>query len=210
MKENCLIFAGRNRVRYSYARFGYTRGGGKTWHGGIDIEGLDDATIRMPWYHAADGTVKSIAGTVTRARRVTDKSNATWEWGWYVCVQLDAAQTPDTVNFLYFCHCEKLLVAVGAKVRSGDALAVMGNTGNAAQANPPYKHLHFEVRATATGRGMDPVRYAGIENAVATYGGGPVVKLHTLTTSAMSAGDLAYIAEALNSLGIAYDTQEVV
>lgn len=47
--SNTLIFAGRNRVRYDYARFGYTRGGGKTWHGGLDIEVLvmdNDEVIR--------------------------------------------------------------------------------------------------------------------------------------------------------------------
>lgn len=159
------IFKGRFRVRYNYARFGYTRGGGKTWHGGIDLEALDDDTIYMPTYKG-----KSISGTVTRARIVTDKNNATWEWGYYVCVQLDANQTPDAVNYLYFCHCAKLLVKAGQKVKSGDALAVMGNTGNAALADPPYKHCHFEVRATATGKGLDPTAYAGCPNEVGTYG----------------------------------------
>jgi GH25 family lysozyme M1 (1,4-beta-N-acetylmuramidase) len=162
------IFKGRFRVRYNYARFGYTRGGGKTWHGGIDLEALDDETIYMPTYKG-----KSISGTVTRARIVTDKRNATWEWGYYVCVQLDANQTPDAVNYLYFCHCAKLLVKAGQKVKSGDALAVMGNTGNAALADPPYKHCHFEVRATATGKGLDPTAYAGCQNDVGTYGDQP-------------------------------------
>lgn len=155
-------------MRYNYARFGYTRGGGKTWHGGIDLEALDDETIYMPTYKG-----KSISGTVTRARIVTDKSNATWEWGYYVCVQLDANQTPDAVNYLYFCHCAKLLVKAGQKVKSGDALAVMSNTGNAALADPPYKHCHFEVRATATGKGLDPTAYAGCPNEVGTYGDHP-------------------------------------
>lgn len=156
------IFDGRVQVKYSYSRYGYTRGGGKTWHGGIDLVGLDDSYIRMPYVN--NMTVK---GTVTRARIVTDKSNATWEWGYYVCVQLDAGQTPDTVNFLYFCHCEKLLVQVGQKVKSGDVLAVMGNTGNAAGG---YKHCHLEVRSTATGKGVDPTKYAGVPNQVGTYG----------------------------------------
>lgn len=155
-------------MRYNYARFGYTRGGGKTWHGGIDLEALDDETIYMPTYKG-----KSISGTVTRARIVTDKSNATWEWGYYVCVQLDANQTPDTVNYLYFCHCAKLLVKAGQKVKSGDALAVMGNTGNAALADPPYKHCHFEVRSTATGKGLDPTAYAGCPNEAGIYGDQP-------------------------------------
>lgn len=162
------IFNGRVQVVYSWGRYGWTRNYGKTWHGGLDIEALDDTTIRMPYY---DG--KLISGTVTRARIVTDKTNPTWEWGYYVCVQLDANQTPDSVNFLYFCHCAKLLVRVGQKVRSGDALAVMGNTGNAALASPPYAHCHFEVRATATGKGLDPTHYAGIPNAVGTYGEEP-------------------------------------
>lgn len=162
------IFNGRTRVRYGYARWGWTRGGGKTWHGGIDLEALDDTTIRMPFYKG-----KKISGKVTRARIVTNKNNKTWEWGYYICVQLDANQTPDTVNYLYFCHCEKLLVQVGQKVSSGDALAVMGNTGNAALASPPYKHCHFEVRATAGGAGVDPTAYAGVPNAVGTYGDQP-------------------------------------
>ena len=121
------IFCGRVQLAYDYGRFGWTRGGGKVWHGGVDLIGVDDRTIRMPYYNG-----KKITGTVTRARIVTDKSNKTWEWGWYVCVRLDANQTPDAVNYLYFCHCASLLVRVGQRVASGDALAGMGRTGNAA------------------------------------------------------------------------------
>lgn len=163
--EQTGIFKGRVEVRYNYGRFGWTRGGGKTWHGGIDIVGLDDATIYMPFYMG-----KKIAGTVVNARIVLNKSNRTWEWGWYVCVKLDKNQTPDTVNYLYFCHCASLLVKQGQKVSSGDALAVMGNSGNAADANPPYKHCHLETRATATGTGVDPTKYAGVPNTVGVYG----------------------------------------
>ena len=156
------IFKGRAEVLYSYGRFGWTRNYGKTWHGGIDIVGLDSDKIRMPYY---DG--KKITGTVTRARIVTNRADKTWEWGWYVCVQLDAGQTPDAVNYLYFCHCQTLLVKPGQKVISGQELAIMGNTGNAAGG---YKHCHFEARATATGTGVDPTAYAGCDNAVGVYG----------------------------------------
>ena len=31
------IFAGRTQLRYPYGRYGYTRGGGKIWHGGMDL-----------------------------------------------------------------------------------------------------------------------------------------------------------------------------
>ena len=156
------IFAGRTAVRYPYGRYGYTRGGGKRWHGGLDVVGLDDATIRMPFYGG-----KTIRGTVVRARCVQNKRDATWEWGWYVCVKLDANQTPDAVNYLYFCHCERLLVRAGQRVQSGDALGIMGNTGNAAGG---YKHCHLEVRAAAAGTGLDPTVYAGVPNAVGEYG----------------------------------------
>lgn len=164
-----MIFQGRTRVRYGYSRWGWTRGGGKTFHGGSDEEGLDSSAILMPGYNG-----KAISGKVVTARKV-DKStgNPTWEWGWYVCVQLDADQTPDAVNFLYFCHNEKNLVQVGQRVKTGDALALMGNSGNAALANPPFAHCHFEVRATATGRGLDPSAYTGHPNAVGTYGAAP-------------------------------------
>lgn len=160
-----MLFTGRNLVKYDYSRYGYTRGGGKTWHGGLDIGGLDDAKIRMPGYNG-----KSISGTVVTARIVTDKSNKTWEWGWYVCVKLDANQTPDAVNYLYFCHCSKLLVKVGQRVKTGDVLAIVGQTGNAAGT---WTHCHLEVRATATSKGLDPTHYAGIPNAVGTYGEEP-------------------------------------
>lgn len=164
------IFNGRVLVPYAYGCFGWTRGGGSVWHGGIDLVGADDATIRMPYYTAADGSRRAIRGTVVTARIVTDHSNRTWEWGWYVCVRLDAAQTPDAVNYLYFCHCERLLVQAGQRVQSGDALAIMGNSGNAALNEPHYKHCHLEVRATATSTGLDPSAYAGVPNAAGTYG----------------------------------------
>ncbi|MEE1423798.1 M23 family metallopeptidase [Gemmiger sp.] len=176
------IFAGRTRIAYPYACFGFTRGGGRVWHGGLDLVGLDDTTVRMPYYKG-----KRITGRVTRARIVTDRQNRTWEWGWYVCVQLDRAQTPDAVNFLYFAHCARLLVKAGQRVASGDALGVMGNTGNAALADPPYPHCHFEVRAAANGTGLDPTAYAGCANAPGVYGGDE--KRQLITVGPVTQGD---------------------
>lgn len=167
------ICLGRVQIVYSYGCYGYTRGGGSTWHGGLDLVCLDDTTIRMPYYTAKDGTRRAIKGTVVTARIVTDHTNLTWEWGYYVCVRLDDAQTPDEVNYLYFCHCSRLLVKAGDRVSSGDALAIQGQTGNAAGG---YDHCHFEVRATATGIGLDPTAYSGTDNAVGIYGALPVTK----------------------------------
>lgn len=205
------LFEGRTRVRYGYSCFGYTRGGGKTWHGGIDEEGLDSTTIRMPYYTAADGTKKSITGKVIQSRMVTDKSNLTWEWGWYLTVQLDANQTPDTVNFLYFCHNAQNLVKIGQTVKSGDALAVMGNTGNAAQADPPFAHCHFEVRATATGRGIDPTAYTGHPNQAGTYGSAeePAAdkRLQVITVGPVDNAAAMLFWGLANGLSLGYDSQ---
>ena len=167
------ICLGRVQIVYSYGCYGYTRGSGTTWHGGLDLVCLDDTTIRMPYYTAKDGTRRAIKGTVVTARIVTDHTNLTWEWGYYVCVRLDDAQTPDEVNYLYFCHCRQLLVKAGDRVSSGDALAIQGQTGNAAGG---YDHCHFEVRATATGKGLDPTAYSGTDNAVGIYGTKPVTE----------------------------------
>lgn len=199
------IFEGRVQVRYSYGRFGWTRNGGKTWHGGIDLVALDDKTIRMPYYKG-----KKITGKVTRARIVYNHNDKTWEWGWYVCVQLDANQTPDMVSFLYFCHCSCLLVSVGQKVSSGDALAIMGQTGNAANG---YDHTHLEARATATGTGVDPTEYAGCANAVGIYGTQEVDeptsdaaastgKLQVITVGPVSQGDADAILAVCKERGL--------
>ena len=208
------IFNGRVLVPYAYGCYGYTRGGGKTWHGGIDLVGADDPTIRMPYYTAADGSQKPIRGTVVTARKV-DRStgNLTWEWGWYVCVKLDAAQTPDTVNFLYFCHCERLLVQAGQRVQSGDALAIMGNSGNAALNDPPYKHCHLEARATATGTGVDPTAYSGTPNTTGCYGtaADPAPEeeslLQIMTVGPVSNSDAMILWGIANKYGLCYDAQ---
>ena len=189
------IFAGRTEVRCPYARWGWTRGGGKVWHGGLDLAGLDDATIRMPYYKG-----KRITGRVTRARIVTDRRDKTWEWGYYVCVQLDRGQTPDAVNFLYFAHCASLLVKAGQRVASGDALAVMGNTGNAALADPPYRHCHLEVRAAAGGVGLDPTVYAGCENAVGVYGAAG--RMQVITVGPVTQGDADAVLEVCRARGL--------
>lgn len=159
------ITDGRVRVRYSYSRFGWTRGGGKTWHGGIDLELLDNKKYYAPYYK--DGT--KVRFIVVRARIVTDKRNKTWEWGYYICLQVLNPPVGSITRYIYLAHNAQLLVKVGDIVSSGDLIAVEGNTGNAALANPPYSHVHFECRKTSTGRGIDPTEYCGCPNEVGTY-----------------------------------------
>lgn len=212
------LFTGRNAIPYAYGRYGYTRGGGKVWHGGQDVVGEDNDVIHFPYYTFEDGSQKAISGIVRRARIVTDKRNKTWEWGYYVSVQLDASQTPDAVNWLYFCHCSKLLVKVGQKVKSGDALAIMGNTGNAALNNPPYKHCHIEVRATATSRGLDPTAYTGLPNSVCSVNmlgakeeEKPVSgKLQKPVISGASVEDVEAFRELADKLSVSFETTSTV
>ena len=97
------------------------------------------------------------------------------------------------MNFLYFAHCEKLLVQAGQRVASGDALAVMGNTGNAAGG---YKHCHLEVRAAAGSTGLDPTAYAGVSNAVGVYGAAQESRRQVITIGPVTQGD----ADAIKAL----------
>lgn len=199
------LFKGRTRVRYGYSCYGKTRGNGTVWHYGSDEEGIDSDEILVPSYKG-----KTIQGTVITARIVTDHSNLTWEWGYYICIKLDANQTPDPVNYLYFCHCEKLLVKAGDRVKTGDVIAIMGNTGNAALANPPFAHCHFEVRATSTGAGLDPTAYTGHPNSAGTYGTNDeknkdevtTSKKQTITIGPVTQGDADKILALCKTLGL--------
>lgn len=205
------IFKGRQQVPFNYSAWGYTRYNGTVWHGGIDVVGLDSTTILMPTYNG-----KSIQGTVVNSTIVPRGStDRTWEWGNFVCVQLDANQTPDAVNYLYFCHNEKNLVNVGAKVKSGDAIAIMGNTGNAADANPPIKHCHFEVRSAKNKAGLDPTAYTMTENKEGIYGTSESFTIEPLSKNAVvieigpaSAGDRKQIESLSKELGLNYKENE--
>ena len=83
---------------------------------------------------------------------------------------------------------------------SGDALAVMGNTGNAALADPPYRHCHLEVRAAAGGVGLDPTVYAGCENAVGVYGA--TGRMQVITVGPVTQGDADAVLEVCRARGL--------
>lgn len=56
-----------------------------------------------------------------------------------------------------YAHLSTILAAEGDRVRTGEPIALSGNTGNSTG-----PHLHFEVRRTAEfGSGVDPVRWLG-------------------------------------------------
>lgn len=201
-----MLFLGKQEISFNYSAYGYTRGNGKIFHGGDDIRGLSDKTILFPDYKG-----KKISGKVIMSTIVANKADRTWEWGNFVCVQLDANQTPDAVNYLYFCHNRKNLVKVGEKVSTGTPIAIMGNTGNAAQASPPIEHVHFEVRASRSGKGLSPSAYTGIPSKKGVYGTEPEVKpkLWIANIGPVSKGDLDKVQQLAAVLQVPCEIQEV-
>ena len=121
--------------------------GWRHFHGGVDLVSI-----------GGDEVVAVRDGKVVRSRIVTDKSNATWEWGEYVAIT-----GADGVT-VYYCHLAKRLVNVGATVKAGDVIGIEGATGQVTG-----KHLHFECRrGTAQ---IDAAEYLGIPNALGAYDG---------------------------------------
>ena len=132
-----LPYKAKNRVRITSA-FGYRTdpisGETGTFHGGLDLVGLDDKTICAP-----------VNGTCVVSQIVTDKNNRTWEWGNYVVIDGE-----DGLMY-YMCHLSKRLVNIGEKVKVGDPIGTEGSTGYSTGS-----HCHLEIRNTY-GKQINPV-----------------------------------------------------
>lgn len=118
-------------------------------HKGIDMVGLDDKTVYAP----CDGVIG--ASTI-----VTNKASITWEWGNYVRID-----TSDGLWWSYFAHLETRFVTKGQKVKKGDKIGIMGNTGKSTGA-----HLHLEVRKKGTSIAVNPADVFDIPNIVTPKG----------------------------------------
>ena len=118
-------------------------------HNGLDLVGIDDTTVYAP----CDGVIG--ASTIIAPELDTGR---TWEWGNYV--QLDVADGYS----IYMCHMASRAVSKGQKVKKGEKLGIMGNTGNSQGA-----HTHFEVRKTSTNKAINPCDYSGIPNKEGVY-----------------------------------------
>ncbi len=111
------------------SRFGDTRDGGRRDHHGVDIF----APRGTPVLAASDGIVRSV-GTNRLGGNVI----------WVADQRRGISQ--------YYAHLDTQLVAAGTRVRAGDTLGLVGNTGNA-RTTPP--HLHFGIYASRRGP-VDP------------------------------------------------------
>ena len=137
-----LPFDGEMRITSAYGMRTDPISGQRTRHGGLDIVGAD-YLIRA-----------AVGGVVAVSQMVTDKANATWQWGNYVCV------LGDDGNYIYYCHMAERRVTTGQRVSAGDVLGIMGSTGYSTG-----DHLHFEVRSGANVV-LDPAEYLGIPNRI--------------------------------------------
>ena len=122
--------------------------GKSEFHAGVDLVGVDDTTVYAP-----------CDAVVIVSQMVTDKKNRTWEWGNYVCLA-----SLDGMYHIYICHLAERSVMQGQKVKKGDKIGVMGNTGYSFGA-----HTHFEVRRAGTTSKINAAQYIGIPNREGVY-----------------------------------------
>ena len=99
--------------------WGDNRDAGARKHEGIDLF----APLRTPAIAAADGTI-------TRVNENKLGGKVVW-------------LHPDRTQYsLYYAHLDEQLVTAGSRVKKGDTIGLVGNTGNA-RTTPP--HLHFGI-----------------------------------------------------------------
>ena len=106
------------------------------FHAGIDLA----AAVGTPIYAPANGVV-AFAGRYPLRRSV----------GWWRYGNLVALRNGERFITL-FGHCDEIKVRSGQKVRQGDVIGTVGNTGWST--NP---HLHYEVRRLSSSREYTPI-----------------------------------------------------
>lgn len=119
-------------VCYHLSRGVSAGGNGEERHDGLDICNGPVTVNNQPFVAAAAGTVV--------------KASTGWNGGYGNIVQVDHGNGYTT----FYAHCSELKVTVGQKVKAGDVLGLIGNTGDS-----DGPHLHFEV--WVNGRIIDPL-----------------------------------------------------
>ena len=120
--------------------FGVDRDGGARRHEGIDIF----APRGTPVIAAEAGHVSRVGDTPLGGKNV-------WVRG-------------DNRSF-YYAHLDSIAVSPGDRIRRGDVLGAVGNTGNAITTDP---HLHFGIYKFARGA-VDPLPLVGQKKKINTY-----------------------------------------
>lgn len=132
-RRAALLFPvpGRGR-RHIQSLFGASRSSGRREHQGIDIF----APRGTPVVAASDGFISSTSPNELGG-------NVVWLW--------DSARR----HTLYYAHLDRHAVSPGQRVRKGDVVGFVGNTGNA---RPTAPHLHFGIYRRGRGA-IDPLYY---------------------------------------------------
>ena len=127
---------------------------------GFPVRGKTEAAIGSVWGDARDAGARRHEGVDIFAARGTPVVAAadglitrtgTSPLGGNVVWLADAAHG----QHLYYAHLDKQLVAPGQRVRVGDTLGLVGNTGNARTTSP---HLHFGIYRAGRGA-IDPLPF---------------------------------------------------
>jgi len=135
--------AGNTSVWWDPHSFDQVRQSGSV-HGALDIMAPLGAKVVAP----RSGRVQGPGEWVYQGER-RDGAGRSQDGGWYVRIAADEG------GFDYFAHLlEAPLVRPGQRVRAGQVLGKVGQTGNAAHTCP---HLHYGVR-DAQGRVVDPTQ----------------------------------------------------
>lgn len=148
-----MISPFKGNFRVTSPRGYRTIGNISEYHGGIDMVGLDDATVLA----VAEGTVYTLY----------EKDG----FGYYVRQQLSDGRR------IYYGHMKSFLITGGSSVTPGTPLGIMGATGKVTG-----PHLHLELRpAGYSSDSLDISGYTGIPNTEGIYksqdeNGGTAVK----------------------------------
>jgi murein DD-endopeptidase MepM/ murein hydrolase activator NlpD len=137
------------------------------------VKGRTDQAIGSFWGNARDGGARRHEGVDIFAPRGTPAVAATDGYitrtgesklGGRVVWLADARG-----QHLYYAHLDKQLVQPGQRVRAGDTLGLVGNTGNARTTAP---HLHFGIYRAGSGA-VDPWPFLHREDPVPAALAGP-------------------------------------
>ena len=134
-----MIFDGKNRVTQPYG----------SGHGGIDIVGDNSRNV-----HAVS------AGVVDLVQFWDGKTKSgSQSYGNLVRIKSDSG------IYVYYAHLSKINVAKNQRVNIGDAIGIMGNSGNSFGA-----HLHLEARSgKTTSTRISPCQICSLKNKKGIY-----------------------------------------
>lgn len=136
-----MVCCFKGKFRVTSPRGYRTLNGKREFHKGIDLVGIDDKTV----YSICDGTVRT-------AYQANGAGN-------YIVVTMTDGRR------VFYMHLASFLVKNGAKIKIGEPIGIMGNTGNSTGA-----HTHLELRPKGTtGNSLDIIEFTGLSNKVGTY-----------------------------------------